>query len=184
MKKLRIVLPALALLLCLSLCGCSSGQYSARGYVVDPQKGEIYDRGVVYTYVIEPDDTVVITYPDGTVYRSVYRENAATHSYYSDSRPPEEGRYAQGETLAEIIRDGGKSGGSKPRVTLRVLFPCLALLGVGIFFTAAPEAAFRLRWSWRFEGVEPSKAGLVAQRVLGGIMIFLAALIFLSTMAA
>ena len=115
--------------------------------------------------------TVTITYPDGYVYTHTEINGGYGMPLDYDSEERQSKGYPDGLSLAWGIegamkRDEGSGSGSAS--------PLLAilLLGLGVWYLAAPRSAWWLGWGWRYRDAEPSELALGMYRFGGGVLIF------------
>ena len=183
MKKLLI--PILGILLMFSLCACSSSDTGTSStytvnkygtdYVVDPDNRTISDGKYTYQYDLTVDSSnysIDITYPDGsTFWWSAQSSGSTTTGFGGWSDDYDEGRYADGYTLCDVVEERVPQSSGNPNI-----FLVLVLLAVGLFNAIWPRAAWYLEYGWRYKNAEPSDLVLGLNR-FGGIIAIIVAVI-------
>lgn len=186
MKKRRFVLFLAALLLVL-LCACegeSKNIYTAtdgeRTYTIDLEAQTISYDDVVCQFSLSSGayPTFCVTYPDGS---SWWRKSYETSWSSGWSDDYDENRYVPGELLWSMLggQSSEQSGGSGGYLLIGLL-----LVGLGIFYVAAPRASWYLSHGWKFKDVEPSDAALTLRRFGGVAAILIGAIMAAGAFAA
>lgn len=173
----RHILPLL-LALALLLCGCSrvyTAEHNGTIFTVDTENQTIAQDSTIYQFEIDDwgsSTRYIITYPDGATYTAIYSDTGSTsgtNSLYKET--PRLG----GDILVGILRDNQPKQKEPAQYLL-----CLLLIGLGIFYVAAPYAVWYLLRGWYYHGAEPSNLSLTAARIGGvGFIIFGIILIFI-----
>jgi len=168
----RFCLVFLALVIALSLFGCGQqGPVSVtdrygKEYTLDREQQTLSDGTHTYEYTFSGDSEnfdVSIKYPNGASYQYHGSNGLGNMSW---SKNYDETTYARGDVLAELLADYAPKRGIGGRI-----LGALALIGLGIFQLACPEAAWHLSYGWRYRNAEPSDAALVFGRIAGGIVV-------------
>jgi len=169
----------MAVLLVLPLCACSADSVytvvrNGREYVVDKKAGTISDGAYTYQYTFSGDSkaySLEIEYPDGSTYW--WQQDKSGMGWGGWSGDYDQSLYTGGDTLRDVLK--AKAPRAHKYAGVGVL-----LLAVGAFETAAPRAAWYLRYGWRFKDAEPSDAALFLGRGGGMLAILVGiALLFL-----
>ena len=197
MKK-RISIILLAALIILSLCACAEKQtqsalepyttgWDGAVYTVTPidnDKGTISDGTNTYSYRYEAAGSgysVTFTYPDGETYRCL--ENGGTtsgtaFSSGSSSLDFDYDKYPDGMTLKRVL-ERSPSAKSEKKSTKNVGL-ILFLLVIGVINTAWPQATWYLDVGWKVKDAEPSEAALTWGRVVGVVLLIIAAVMIIA----
>ena len=197
MKK-RISIILLAALVILSLCACAEKQtknslepyttgWDGAVYTVTPidnDKGTISDGTNTYSYRYEAAGSgysVTFTYPDGETYRCL--ENGGTSggtafSSGSSSLDFDYDKYPDGMTLKRVL-ERSPSAKSEKKSTKNVGL-ILFLLVIGVINTAWPQATWYLDVGWKVKDAEPSEAALTWGRVVGVVLLIIAAVMIIA----
>lgn len=171
------ILPLLLTLLLL-LCACGSEEppssvyeveRGGRTYTVDQDNQTITCDGEAYRFSVQGGGSQIrteITYPDGSTY---WWETSGMGGFggWSDDYDP--GAYVDGDVLLAVLgtdRVTPEEDGGNP-------LPGLLLIALGIWGAAAPRSVWYLSYGWRFKDAEPSDAALLAERLGGGIAVFI-----------
>lgn len=177
MKK-RFLILFLLLVLVLSACGKDQVQtleYRDMTFTLDRNSQTITQDGIVYQYDIadQGDHTrYIITYPDGATYTATHSDTGSTSG--SNSLYMEAPRLG-GDILVSILRDNQPKQKEPAQYLL-----CLLLIGLGVFYAAAPYTVWYLLRGWYYHGAEPSGLALAAARIGGvGFIIFGIILLFM-----
>ena len=189
-KQISIIL--LAALVILSLCACAEKQtnnslepyttgWDGVRYTVTPisnDKGTISDGTNTYSYRYEADGSgysVTFTYPNGEKY--TWKENDSFSSG-STSLDFDSGKYPDGRTLKRVL-ERSPSAKSKKKSTKNVGL-ILFLLVIGGINTVWPQAVWYLDVGWKVKDAEPSEAALTWSRVVGVVVLIIAAVMIVA----
>ncbi len=176
-KKWFLVISVLVIILsCVGLCACSREEpgpktvvYNGKTYTIDEEAGTISDNKYTYTYEVSGSGSSAsyrILYPNGSSYYWTWSGNMG-HGGWSDDY--DETLYEDGHTLVNML-DMEQPRESEPKNVPVIIL----LLIVGIFNTAAPQAAWYLSDGWRFKDAEPSETALDLTRFGGIVAIIIA----------
>lgn len=177
MKKLQVLM--VLTLIGISLCACSSisTTYTVEQhgitYVVDPINSTIFDGGNTYQYSFSGSSyfyKVDITYPDGSTYWW-QQQGSSGHGGWSDNY--DETRYVAGDVLCYVLEKKTPKESNPDN-----LFIAIFLSGIGIFNIISPYTTWYLQYGWRYKDTEPSDVALTMNRILGGVLIIIAVIIF------
>ena len=197
MKK-QISVFLLAALFVLSLCACAEKQtknslepystgWDGTVYTVTPidnDKGKISDGTNTYSYQYDAAGSgysVTFTYPDGETYRCLENggtSGGAVFSSGSSSLDFDYDKYPDGMTLKRVL-ERSPSAKSEKKSTKNVGL-ILLLLVIGGINTAWPQAAWYLDVGWKVKDAEPSEAAITWERVVGVVLLIIAAVMIIS----
>lgn len=177
MKKLQVLM--VLTLIAISLCACSSisttytVEQDGITYVVDTINSTIFDGGNTYQYSFSGNYSsykVDITYPDGSTYWR-QQQGSSGHGGWSDNY--DENRYIAGDVLCDVLEEKAPKESNPDN-----FFIAIFLSGIGIFNIISPYTAWYLQYGWRYKDAEPSDVALTMNRILGGVAIIMAVIIF------
>lgn len=181
----RCLATILGIWLLFSLCSCVATDTSASStytvnkngidFIVDPDNRTISDGKHTYQYdltVGSGNYSIDITYPDGsTFWWSTQSSGGTTTGFGGWSDDYDEGRYVDGHTLCDVIKERVPQPAGNSNI-----FLVLVLLAVGLFNAIWPRAAWYLEYGWRYKNAEPSDLVLGLNR-FGGIIVIIVAVI-------
>lgn len=179
MKKLEVIL--VLILIAISLCACSSirttytVEQDGITYTVDTINHTIFDGRNTYQYSFSGSKssyTADITYPDGSTYWWE-QQGSSGHGGWSDNY--DKNCFVAGDVLCDVLKEKAPKISNPSNFFLAII-----LLGIGIFNIISPYTAWYWQYGWRYKDAEPSDAALSTNRILGGVAIFFAIIIFFS----
>lgn len=176
MKK-RFLILLLLLALVLSACGDRTTihlvEYDNHLLTLDTANDTITEGDTVYRYEISDwggSTRYTIFYPDGASYSMAWSDGigggGGDELYYAESR-------LDGGGLIDIVTKYEKQTQKQEPANIGV---GLLVILLGIFYAAAPYAAWYIGHGWRFENAEPSELYLAMLRI-GGIILIIAGLL-------
>lgn len=197
MKK-RISIFLLAALFILSLCACAektqtdlNAPYSVarEGTVytvtpIDNDKGTITDGTNTYSYRYDASGSgysVTFTYPDGETYRCMENggtSGGAVFSSGSTSLDFDFDKYPDGMTLKRVLEQSPSV--KREKKSTKNVGLILFLLVVGVINTAWPQAVWYLETGWKIKDAEPSEAALSWGRIVGVVLLIIAAVMIIA----
>lgn len=166
----------LAVVIALLLCACmtrSSYTVEKDGveYLVDTKACTISDDTGTYPYSISGDASgyrIQITFPDDfeVVWQGSKDAQGTTSGFGSWSGTYNADYYAKAEQMSSVlsIQIHAPSSGEQGQT---YWLAALLLLAVGIFYIAAPRAAWQLWYGWRYKDAEPTEIALRVNVGLG-----------------
>lgn len=174
--KRRIFLVLLLVALLLSACGAETVktvEYRGMAFTLDMENGTITHDGTVYEYEADThgDSTrYTVFYPDGASYSMAWSDyiggGGGDDRYYDADR-------LDGDILVDVLRDNLPKEKEPGRFGL-----CLLVVALGVFYTAAPQAAWYLSRGWAYRNAEPSDAALAVARLSGIVVIIFGVILF------
>ena len=171
----RILTLALLLTLTLALCACapkdSGSPYTVEKYgatyTVDKKNSTISDGEYTYSYTMTGGYggyKITITYPNGSTYWSdVNNSGSIITSAGGWSDNYDETKYVRGDILVDVL----ETKATRQREKGNNIFLAIILMAVGAFNAAVPQAAWFLKYGWRFKNAEPSDLALGINRGIG-----------------
>lgn len=197
MKK-RISMFLLAALLLASLCACAEKKtqsalepyttgWDGAVYTVTPidnDKGTISDGTNTYSYQYDAAGSgysVTFTYPDGETYRCVENGGTSSGAVFSSGSASLDfdfDKYPDGMTLKRVLERSPSAKNEKK--STKNVGPILLLLVIGVINTAWPQAVWYMDVGWKVKDAEPSEAALTWGRVVGVVLLIIAAVMIIA----
>ena len=177
MKKLQVLI--VLMLIAISLCACSSMsttytvEQDGITYVVDTINSTVFDGGNTYQYSFSGSYSsykIDITYPDGSTY---WWQQQGSSGFGGWSDNYDENRYVAGDVLCDVLEEKAPKESN-----LGKIFMAIFLLGIGMLNIISPNTAWYLQYGWIYKDAEPSDNALTMNRILGGVAIIIAVIIF------
>lgn len=179
MKK-NWMLIVLLLCVCLVFSGCgkqetadSTAVIDGQEVVIDRENGTVTCGDDVYRFTVTGSGTsVMMIYPNGETYTLHYETGGTGAGYGSSSSGWTQGAYLDPWALSAALSDAqtARDRQGNPLIGFFVIV-------LGIFGLAVPKTAWYLSYGWRYKDAEPSDAALVAERVSGGVLVFIGLLL-------
>ncbi len=175
MKKAKYLILSMLTLVTM-LAGCSSVNkpyiysYNDINYTVNPEEQTITCGEHIYTYTFSGNTSqcdIEITYPDNSRYYITKDENVSYGGSSDDYNPD---KYVDGSILCDAILENAPKEKGRSNLFLIIL-----LFAFGILGTVSPKTIWQLEYGWRFKNAEPSDIALTVNRVVGVVLMIIAA---------